>query len=176
MSESVIIKSYFYSQNPCFIRTKFCPKESTRLIQTIYLACDKNNFQINLQTKNQKIICTKNCLKESTRIIQTIHLMSDKNNFQINLIAKILKIIQVKFYLNESTIIIQWIYLMSVTNNFRINLLTKNPIVYLCEILSEQDNKNRSEFLLDKWQNQFTNKCTHENLEKLFAWKFINTY
>ena len=107
LSESVIIKSYFYSQNPCFIRSKFCPKESTRLIQTIYLAGDKNNFQINLLMKNQKIICTKNRLKELTGIIQLIHLMSGKNNFQINLITKILKIIQVKFYLNESTIIIQ---------------------------------------------------------------------
>lgn len=152
MSESVIIKSYFYSQNPCFIRTKFCPKKSTRIIQTIYLACDKNNFQINLLTKNQKIICTKNCSKESTGIIQVIHLMSDKNNFQINLIAKILKIIQVKFYLNESTIIIQWIYLMSKANNFQINLLTKNSIIYLCEILSEHANRNRSKYLLSEWQ------------------------
>lgn len=136
---------------------------------------DKNNFQINLQTKNQKIICTKNCLKEFTRIIQVIYVMSGKNNFQINLIAKILKIIQVKFYLNESTIIIQWIYLMSKANNFQINLLTKNLIVYSCEILPEQDIKNRSANLLDEWQNQFTDKFTGENLKKLFVWKFINT-
>lgn len=68
---------------------------------------DKNNFQINLQMKNQKIIRVKFCLKESTGIIQVIHLMSDKNNFQIDLIMKIPKIIHVKFYLNKSTIIIQ---------------------------------------------------------------------
>lgn len=111
---------------------------------------DKNNFQINLLTKNQKIICTKNCLKESTRIIQVIHLMSDENKFQINLVAKIPKIIQVKFYLNESTEIIQEIYLMSETNNFQINLLAKNPVIYLCEILSKQDNKDCSKNLLDE--------------------------
>lgn len=109
---------------------------------------DKNNFQINLQTKNQKIICTKNCLKELAGIIQVIYLMSDKNKFQINLIAKILKTIQIKFCLNESSEIIQEIYLMNETNNFPINLLTKNLVVYLCEILSEQDNKNCSENLL----------------------------
>lgn len=63
---------------------------------------------------------------------------------------KILKIIQMKFCLNESTEIIQEIYLMSETNNFQINLLTKNPVVYLCEILSEQDNKDCSENLSDK--------------------------
>lgn len=68
---------------------------------------ETNNFQINLQMKNQKIIRVEFCLKESTGIIQVIYLMSDKNNFQINLIAKILKIIQAKFYLNESTEIIQ---------------------------------------------------------------------
>lgn len=68
---------------------------------------DKNNFQINLQMKNQKIIRVKFCLKESTGIIQVIHLMSDKNNFQMDLIMKIPKIIHVKFYLNKSTIIIQ---------------------------------------------------------------------
>lgn len=101
------------------------------------MADDKNNFQINFQLKNQTIIRTKNCLKESTRIIQVIHLMSDKNNFQINLIMKILNVIHVKFYLNESTIIIQRIYQINETNNFQINLLTKNPIVYLCEILFE---------------------------------------
>ena len=83
-------------------------------------------------------------------IIQVIHLMSDKNNFQINLVVKILKIIHVKFYLNESTIIIQEIYLMSKINNFQINLLTKNPIVYLYEILSERDDKDYSENLLDE--------------------------
>lgn len=105
---------------------------------------DKNNFQINLLTKNKKIICTKDCLKESTIIIQVIYLMGDKNNFQINLIVKILKIIQMKFYLNESTIIIRVIYLTSETNNFKINLLTKNSIIYLCEILSERDDKNCS--------------------------------
>ena len=55
-----------------------------------------------------------------------------------------------KFCLNESTEIIQEIYLMSETNNFQINLLTKNPVVYLCEILSEQDNKDCSENLSDK--------------------------
>ena len=101
-------------------------------------------------TKNQKIIRTKNCLKELTRIIHVIHLMSDKNNFQINLIMKILKVIYVKFYLNESTIIIQWIYQISETNNFLINLLTKNQVVYLYEILSEQDDKDYSENLLDE--------------------------
>ena len=68
---------------------------------------DKNNFQINLQLKNQKIIRTKNCLKELPGIIQAIYLISDKNNFQINLIVKLLKIIQVKSCLNESTEIIQ---------------------------------------------------------------------
>lgn len=68
---------------------------------------DKNNFQINLQTKNQKIIHTKNYLKDLTRIIQVICVMSDKNNFQINLMAKILKIIQIKFYLNRMTGIVQ---------------------------------------------------------------------
>lgn len=68
---------------------------------------DKNNFQINLLTKNQKIIRTKNCLKDLTGIIQIIRLMSNKNNFQINSIVKILKIIQMKFHLNKSTIIIQ---------------------------------------------------------------------
>lgn len=73
---------------------------------------DKNNFQINLLTKNKKIICTKDCLKESTIIIQVIYLMSDKNNFQINLIVKILKIIQMKFCMNKSTKIIQLIYLI----------------------------------------------------------------
>ena len=114
------------------------------------MADDKNNFQINFQLKNKKIIHTKNCLKDLTRIIQVIHLMSGKNNFQINLIAKILKIIQVKFYLNKSTKIIQQIYQMSETNNFKINLLTKNPIVYLCEILSEQDDLNCSANLLDE--------------------------
>ena len=76
--------------------------------------------------------------------------MSDTNNFQINLIAKILKVIHVKFYLNESTIIIQEIYLISETNNFLNNLLTKNSVAYLCKILSEQDNKNCSENLLDE--------------------------
>lgn len=111
---------------------------------------DKNNFQINLLTKNKKIICTKTCLKESTIIIHVIHLMSDTNNFQINLVVKLLKIIQMKFCPNESTIIIQEIYLMSKTNNFQINLLTKNPTVYLCEILSEPDNKNHSENLLSE--------------------------
>ena len=146
-----------------FIHVKFCLKEFIWIIQTIYLTSDKNNFQINFQLKIQKIIHTRNCLKKSIRIIQVIHLISDTNNFQINLMTKILKIIQVKFYLNESTIIIQWIYLISGQNNFPINLLTKNPIVYSCEILSEQDNKNRSEYLLDKWQNQFTDKCTGEN-------------
>lgn len=105
---------------------------------------DKDNFQINLQTKNQTIIHTKNCLKESTRIIQVIRLMSDKNNFQINLIMKILNVIHVKFYLNESTIIIQRIYQINEINNFQINLLTENPIVYLCEISSEQDDANCS--------------------------------
>lgn len=68
---------------------------------------DKDNFQMDLLTKNQTIIYTKNCLEESTKIIPVIHLMSDKNNFQINLIAKILKVIQVKFYLNKLTKIIQ---------------------------------------------------------------------
>ena len=76
--------------------------------------------------------------------------MSGKNNFQINLIAKILKIIQTKFYLNESTEIIQWNYQMSETNNFQIKLLTKNPIVYLCKILSEQDDLNCLANLLDE--------------------------
>lgn len=109
---------------------------------------DKNNFQINLQMKNQKIIRVKFCLKESTGIIQVIHLMSNKNNFQINLIVKILNVIQAKFYRNKSTIIIQEIYQISGSNNFHINLLTKNPTVYLCEILSEPDNKNHSENLL----------------------------
>lgn len=113
---------------------------------------DKNNFQINLLTKNKQIIRQKNCLKDLTGIIRVIHLMSDTNNFQINLIAKILKVIQVKFYLNELTKIIQRIYQMSETNNFRINLLTKNLIVYLCEILSEQDNKNYSKNLLNERQ------------------------
>lgn len=111
---------------------------------------DKNNFQINLLTKNKKIICTKDCLKELTRIIQVIYLMSDKNNFQINLIVKILNVIQAKFYLNESTIIIQRIYQIDETNNFRINSLTKNSVVYLCKILYEQDNKNYSANLLDE--------------------------
>lgn len=105
---------------------------------------DKDNFQINLQMKNQKIIRTKNCLKESTKIIQVIHLMSDTNNFQINLIVKILKIIQAKFYRNKSTIIIQEIYQISETNNFWINLLTKNQVVYLYEILSEPNDRNCS--------------------------------
>lgn len=105
---------------------------------------DKNNFQINLQPKNQKIICTKNCLKKLTRIIQAIYLVNVKSNFQINLIVKILNVIHVKFYPNESTIIIQEIYQISETNNFQINLLTKNSIIYLYEILSEQDNKNCS--------------------------------
>lgn len=68
---------------------------------------DKNNFQINLQMKNQKIIRVKFSLKESTGIIQVIYLMNDKNNFQIDLIMKIPKIIQVKSCLNESTEIIQ---------------------------------------------------------------------
>lgn len=89
--------------------------------------------------------------------------MSDANNFQINLIEKLLKIIQIKFYLNKSTIIVQWNYLMSEINNLQINLLTKNLIVYSCEILPEQDNKNCSANLLDKWQNQFTDKYTDEN-------------
>ena len=39
---------------------------------------------------------------------------------------------------------------MSETNNFRINLLTKNPVVYLYKILSEQDDKDYSKNLLDK--------------------------
>lgn len=78
--------------------------------------------------------------------------MSDKNKFQINLAAKLLKIIQMKFYLNESSEIIQWIYLASETNNFQINSLAKNPIIYLCEILSKQDDMNCSENLLDEWQ------------------------
>lgn len=73
---------------------------------------DKNNFQMNLQMKNQKIIRVKFCLKELTGIIQVIYLMSDKNNFQINLIVKILKIIQMKFCMNKSTKIIQLIYLI----------------------------------------------------------------
>lgn len=137
----------------CFIRVKFYLKEFTRIIQTIYLVNDKNNFQINLQTKNQKIICTKNCLKELARIIQVIHMMSDKNKFQINLVVKILKIIQMKFCLNESTEIIREIYLMSEMNNFQINLLMKNPVVYLCEISSEQDGKDCSENLSGEWQN-----------------------
>lgn len=94
--------------------------------------------------KNQKIIRVKFCLKESTGIIQVIHLMSDKNNFQINSIAKILNVIQAKFYRNKSTIIIQEIYQIGGINNFHINLLTKNPTVYLCEILSEQDDANCS--------------------------------
>lgn len=111
---------------------------------------DKNNFQINLLTENQKIIHTKNCLKEFTGIIQVIYLMSDTNNFQINLIAKILKIIQMKFCLNESTEIIQWNYQMSETNNFQMNLLTKNLIVYLCKILSELNDRNCSKNLLDE--------------------------
>ena len=68
---------------------------------------DENNFQINLQMKNQKIIRVKFCLKESTGIIQVIHLMSDKNNFQMNLIVKILNVIHVKSCLNKSTEIIQ---------------------------------------------------------------------
>ena len=94
--------------------------------------------------KNQKIIRVKFCLKESTIIIQVIHLMSDKNNFQINLIVKILNVIQAKFYRNKSTIIIQRIYQINEINNFQINLLTENPIVYLCEISSEQDDANCS--------------------------------
>lgn len=65
----------------CFIHTKFCLKEFTRIIQTIYLVDDKNNFRINLQTKNQKIIRVKFCLKESTGIIQVTHLMNDKKQF-----------------------------------------------------------------------------------------------
>lgn len=68
--------------------------------------------------------------------------MSDANNFQINLIVKVLNVSHVKFYLNESTIIIQEIYQISETNNFQINLLTKNQVVYLYEILFEQDNTN----------------------------------
>ena len=81
LSESVIIKSHFYSQNLYFIRTKFYLKEFTRIIQTIYLVNEKNNFQINLQIKNQKIIRVKFCLKESTGIIQVTHLMNDKKQF-----------------------------------------------------------------------------------------------
>lgn len=111
---------------------------------------NKNNFQINLLTKNQKIIRTKNYLKDLTGIIQIIRLMSNKNNFQINSIVKILKIIQAKFYQNESTIIIQEIYLMSKTNNFQIKLLTKNQVVYLYEILSEPNDRNCSTSQLDK--------------------------
>lgn len=76
--------------------------------------------------------------------------MNDTNNFQINSMMKILKIIHVKFCLNKSTEIIQQIYLMSETNNFQINLLTKNLIVYLREILSEPNDRNCSEYLLDK--------------------------
>ena len=95
--------------------------------------------------------------------------MSDKNNFQINFQLKNKTIIHVKFYLNESTIIIQQLYLISEANNFLINLLTENQVVYLCEILSEQDDKNCSKNLLDEWQNQFTDKCTSKNLKKLFS-------
>ena len=41
---------------------------------------------------------------------------------------------------------------MSEANNFLINLLTKNLIVYSCEILPEQDNKNHSKNLLNERQ------------------------
>lgn len=68
--ESIIIKSYFYSQNLYFIRTKFCLKKFTRIIQTIYLTSDKNNFQINLIAKILKIIQVKFCPNKSTIIIQ----------------------------------------------------------------------------------------------------------
>ena len=39
---------------------------------------------------------------------------------------------------------------MSETNNFRINLLTKNLVTHLGEILSERDDKDYSENLLDE--------------------------
>lgn len=42
---------------------------------------------------------------------------------------------------------------MSETNNFQINLLTKNLVVYLYEILSEQNDRNCSKNSLDEWQN-----------------------
>lgn len=57
--------------------------------------------------------------------------------------------------------------MMSETNNFQINLLAKNSVVYSCKILSEQNNKNRSKNLLEEWLNQFTDKCTGENLMKI---------
>lgn len=62
-------------KNQKIIRVKFCLKESTGIIQVIYLMSDKNNFQINLIAKILKIIQMKFCMNKSTKIIQLIYLI-----------------------------------------------------------------------------------------------------